>query len=103
VVVLLSTLKRSSLETMVQEVPGIDAVIGVAGGMQTQPVSIPGAEGEAVLHAAATRGEYLGWLTLNLDAEGRVTGFDGHAIALTDRFADDPEMVEVLRERAKGR
>jgi 2',3'-cyclic-nucleotide 2'-phosphodiesterase (5'-nucleotidase family) len=100
VVVLLSTLKRSSIETMVQEIPAIDVVIGVDGGMQLQPVALDGAEGKVVLHAAATRGEYLGQLTLQIDAEGQVTDFSGYAIALTDRYGQDPAMVELIREHA---
>jgi 2',3'-cyclic-nucleotide 2'-phosphodiesterase (5'-nucleotidase family) len=100
VIVLLSTLKRSSIETLVQEVPGIDAVVGLDGGTQFKPVAVPGAEGEVVLHAAGTRGQYMGSLTLHLDAEGKLTGFEGRTIALTDRYDRDPEIVAILREHA---
>lgn len=102
VVVLLSTLKQSSVEALVQEIPGIDAVIGQDRPTSLKPVTVPGVEGEVVLHAAGNRGEYLGLLTLNLDADGEVTGFEGSAIALTDRYVDDPEMVELIREHARN-
>jgi 2',3'-cyclic-nucleotide 2'-phosphodiesterase (5'-nucleotidase family) len=98
VIVLLSTLKRSSLETLAQEIPGIDVIVGVDGGMQFKPVAVPGVEGEVVLHAAGKDGEYLGMLTLHLDAEGQVESFDGYAIALTERYERDPEIVELIRK-----
>jgi len=101
-VVLLSTLSRSSAEALVQEVPGIDVIIGEDRPTQFNPITVPGAEGEVVLHSAGDRGEYLGLLTLNLDADGEVTGFEGYAIALTDRYADDPEMIELIREHARN-
>ena len=100
VVVLLSTLSRSSAETLAREVPGIDVMIGMNLGTQFSPVTVPGVEGEVVLQWAGTQGEYLGLLTLQLDAEGRVTGFDGFGIALTDRYPRDPEIVELFREYA---
>lgn len=100
VVLLLSTLERSATETLAGAVSGIDAIIGVDRGMQFQPVALPGAEGEVVLHAAGMAGEYLGVLTLHLDAEGKVTEFEGRALALTDFYADDPGMVELIREHA---
>jgi 2',3'-cyclic-nucleotide 2'-phosphodiesterase (5'-nucleotidase family) len=101
-VVLLSTLNRSSAEALAQEVPGIGVIIGEGRPTQFNPLTVPGAEGEVVLHSAGGRGEYLGLLTLNLDAEGEVTGFDGYAIALTDRYRDDPEIVELSREHARN-
>ena len=102
VVVLLSTLKQSSAEALVQEIPGIDVIIGQDRPTSLKPSTVPGADGDVVLHAAWNRGEYLGFLTLNLDAEGKVTGFDGYGIALTDRYVDDPEMVELVREHARN-
>jgi 2',3'-cyclic-nucleotide 2'-phosphodiesterase (5'-nucleotidase family) len=102
VIVLLSTLSRDAVEALVLEVPGIDAIIGLDRGAELKPITVPGAEGEVVLHTAWNRGEYLGWLTLNLDAEGQVTGFDGHAIALTDQFVQHPEIVGLIRDYAKN-
>jgi 2',3'-cyclic-nucleotide 2'-phosphodiesterase (5'-nucleotidase family) len=102
VVLLLSTLQRSAAETLAEAVPGIDAIIGVDRGMLLQPVALPGADGEVVLQASGTEGKYLGVLTLHLDAQGQVTGFDGHVISLTDRYGDDPEIVELIREHARN-
>ena len=100
VVVVLSNLERSEAETLAQKVPGIDAIIGVYRGSPRAPVAYPGAEGQVVLHASGTRGEYLGVLTLHLDAQGQVTSFEGRSVALTPAYADDPEMVQLMRDHA---
>jgi 2',3'-cyclic-nucleotide 2'-phosphodiesterase (5'-nucleotidase family) len=65
-----------------------------------QPVALTGAGGDVVLHASGTEGKYLGVLKLHLDAEGRVTDFDGRAIALTEFYGDDPGIVALIREHA---
>ncbi len=100
VIVLLSALQRSSTETLAETVPGIDVIIGVDRGMQLQPVALPGVEGEVVLHSSGMEGKYLGVLTLHLDAEGKVTEFEGRSLALTDHYPDDPDMIELIREHA---
>jgi 2',3'-cyclic-nucleotide 2'-phosphodiesterase (5'-nucleotidase family) len=100
IVVLLSTLERSAIETVAQAVPEIDAIVGVDRGTQLQPVALIGAGGDVVLHASGTEGKYLGVLELHLDAEGRVTDFDGRAIALTEFYGDDPGIVALIREHA---
>jgi 2',3'-cyclic-nucleotide 2'-phosphodiesterase (5'-nucleotidase family) len=100
VVLLLSTLQRSSAETLAEAVPGIDAIIGVERGMQFQAIAVPGAAGEVVLHAAGIEGQYLGVLTLHLDAEGQVTDFDGRARPLYSDYERHPEIVELIREHA---
>ncbi len=100
VVLVLSNLEKSEAEALAQEVPGIDAIIGLQRGGQPTPAALPGAEGQVVLHASGLRGQYLGVLTLHLDARGQVTGFEGHPLALTDAYADDPEMLQLIREHA---
>ena len=39
-------------------------------------------------------------LTLHLDAQGKVVSFEGRPVALTDAYADDPEMLRLIREHA---
>ena len=102
VVVVLSNLQQSEVEALAQAVPGIEAIVGVHRGGQRTPVVLPGAEGEVVLHSSGTEGKYLGVLNLQLDAQGRVTGFDGHALSLTDFYPDDPAMVELIRDQVAG-
>ena len=100
VVVVLSNLEQSEVEALAQMVPGIDAIIGVYRGGQLGPVALPGVEGEVVFQASGTRGEYLGVLTLHLDAQGKVVSFEGRPLALSDAYTDDPEMLQLFREYA---
>lgn len=100
VIILLSTVDRSSAEALAQAIPGIDAIIGLNEGGQRDPIAIPGAEGQVILHASGIQGEYLGVLTLRFDALGRISSFEGHSVALTDRYVDDPQMVEIFRRYA---
>jgi 5'-nucleotidase len=100
IIILLANLKRSQAEALAQAVPGIDAIIGVYRGGQRTPVTIPGTEGEVVLHASGIQGEYLGVLTVHFDAQGQVMSFEGRSLALTDHYADDPQMAELIRRYA---
>lgn len=100
IVILLSTVDRSVAEALAQAVPGIDAIVGLNEGGQRDPVAIPGAEGQVILHASGVQGEYLGVLTLCFDAQGQVTSFEGSSLALTDRYVDDPQIVEIFHRYA---
>ena len=100
VVVVLSNLERTQVEALAQAVPGIDAIVGVYRGGQRTAVALPGVEGEVAFQASGRQGEYVGVLTLHLDAQGQVTGFEGHFLALTDAYADDPEMIQLIRQYA---
>jgi 2',3'-cyclic-nucleotide 2'-phosphodiesterase (5'-nucleotidase family) len=101
IVVVLSNLEQSEVEALAQTVPGIDAIVGVYRGGQLGPVALPGAEGQVAFQASGRQGEYLGVLTLHLDAQGQVTSFEGRPLALTDAYADDPEMLQLMREYAR--
>ena len=100
IVILLSNLDRPATEALAQAIPGIDAIVGIFAGVQRDPLAIPGAKDQVVLHASGMAGEYLGLLILHVDARGQVTSFDGRALALTDWYADDPQMVEMIRRYA---
>ena len=100
VVVVLSNLEQSEVEALAQTVPGIDAIVGVHRGGQRTPIALPGAEGQVVFHAAGLQGQYLGVLTLHLDGQGQVQSFEGRSLALTDDYADDPDIVRIIREYA---
>jgi 5'-nucleotidase/UDP-sugar diphosphatase len=100
IVILLSNVDRASAEALALAVPGIDAIVGLLDGEQREPAALPGAEGQVILHASASRGEYLGVLTLRFDEEGQVTSYEGHLLALTDRYADDPQIVEIFHRYA---
>jgi len=83
-------------EALAREVAGLDAVVGVAGGRQMQPIAVQGPEGQVVLHASYFQGEYLGQLTLQLDAQGRVVTFSGLVLALDPKYADDAAVAQMM-------
>lgn len=100
IVILLSNVDRASAEALALAVPGIDAIVGLYDGEQREPVALPGTEGQVILHASAAQGQYLGVLTLRFDEQGQVTDFVGRLLALTDRYADDPQIVEIFHRYA---
>ncbi|HDQ72269.1 MAG TPA: bifunctional metallophosphatase/5'-nucleotidase [Chloroflexi bacterium] len=100
IVVVLSNLDWQVNETLAQEVPGIDVIIGASRRRLNEAVTGP--EGLVVLQAAGTRGEYLGVLTLGFDGAGRVAAFDARHVALTPNYDDDPEIARMIRERGTG-
>lgn len=97
VIIVLSNLDQQANEALAREVPGLDAIIGVAGGRQMDPKTIEGPAGRVVLHASYVQGEYLGFLTLGLDAQGQVVQFSGRAVPLDPGYADDPEVAALMR------
>ncbi len=97
VVIVLSNLEQQTNEALAREVPGLAAIIGVAGGRQMDPKAIAGPEGRVVLHASYVQGEYLGFLTLGFDAQGRVVEFSGRAVPLDPSYVDDPAVAALMR------
>jgi len=96
VIIVLGNLSQETNELLVHEVPGIDAIIGVYGSWQIHPTAVQGPEGQVVLHASGTLGEYLGVLTLYFDTQGRVVSFEGSGVALTPDYGDDPDIKRIL-------
>ncbi len=103
VVIVLSNLDQPANEALAREVPGLDAIIGVADGRLVQPAAVQGPQGQVVLHASYVQGEYLGLLTLQLDAQGRVATFSGQALALDPQYADDPEIAAMMQTHGVSR
>lgn len=97
VVIVLSNLEQQANEALAAKVPGLDAIIGVAGGRQMDVRALEGPAGRVVLHASYVQGEYLGFLTVGFDAQGRVAQFSGRVVALDPSYADDPEVAEMMR------
>ncbi|MGC8873629.1 MAG: hypothetical protein ACP5SI_04160 [Chloroflexia bacterium] len=96
VVIVLSNLDQASTEHLAQAVPGIDLIIGMNGGRQVDPKAIAGPEGQVVIHASYVQGEYLGVLTVQFDAQGRVVTFSGRSQPLDPQYVDDPEIAELM-------
>lgn len=99
VIIVLSNLTLAENVALAKTVPGLDAVIGAqdAGGGQ-RPSEVSGPAGRVILHAAGRQGQYLGVLTLHLDRQGQVVFYQGNAILLTADFADDPVIVQLLKQ-----
>jgi 5'-nucleotidase len=100
IILVLSNLERSSAEALARAVPGVDAIVGLYKGVQRTPAAVPDAGRDVVLHASGMEGQYLGALTLHFDAQGQLAAYDGRAWALTDRYADDPQMADLIRRHA---
>lgn len=102
VVIILSNLGVNNNRTIAESVPGIDVIIGTHDSAQIQPQLVEGPDGPVILHAAGLRGQTLGALTLNFDAQGRVLSHSGEVILLDQQYGDDPEIVQLLREYGVG-
>ncbi len=101
IIILLGNLAPETGTSLAQEISGIDAIIGVSEGEVTRAATIDGPDGMVILQASGVQGEYLGVLSLHIDADGRVESFAGQALPLTaDRYADDPKVVEVIHKYA---
>ncbi|MGC8873093.1 MAG: hypothetical protein ACP5SI_01425 [Chloroflexia bacterium] len=98
VILVLSNLSAELNKRMAAEVPGIDAILGAAGGATIQAFEVPGPEGMVVLQAAGTEGQGIGVLTLGFDRQGHVVSYSGSIWFLTPSYADNPEMVRLMQQ-----
>ena len=99
VIIVLSNLTTAENVALARTVPGIDVILGGrdAGGGQ-RPTEVSGPAGRVILHAAGRQGQYLGVLKLHLDRQGQVVSYQGSALLLTADFADDPVIVQLLKQ-----
>lgn len=74
-------------------VSGIDVVIS---GLDKQIYSAPVETNDYLIVSAGSRGEYIGRLDLEFDAQGNIVSYDAHMQHLTDEISDDPEMRQWL-------
>jgi len=98
VVILLSSLGDEANETLAEQVSGIDAIIGAAGGRQTRPRVVAGPAGQVVLQSSGVQGRSLGVLVLQFDAQGQVVDFSWSLQDLTSEIADDQQMVLIMQK-----
>jgi 2',3'-cyclic-nucleotide 2'-phosphodiesterase (5'-nucleotidase family) len=99
IIILLGNLDQETNIALAQEVAGLDAIVGLYQSGQIRATAVEGPEGTVVLQASGVSGEYLGVLTLHLDAAGRVASFTEQALPLqADIYADDPAMMRLMRE-----
>lgn len=92
VVIVLAHMSAEEDEALIRQVEDIDVLID-GGGLDV--VGVPRiVEGtQTVVTCAGYQGQWLGRLTLAFDEQGAVIDYDGEAIALTDVYPDDPDML----------
>jgi len=100
IIILLSNAGLRVNQIIAQKLPDIDVI--VTGGTSTLTTPIRYDEDHAVLAEAGYRGEWLGRMALGFDANGKVTSFQGEAVALTDQYADDPAMRQFVNRVKSG-
>lgn len=73
--------------------PSIDVVVS---GLDKQVYTAPVETNDYLIVSAGSRGEYIGQLDLEFDAQGSIVSYDMHLQQLTDEVPDDPEMKQWL-------
>ena len=96
VIVLIAHLEPDAIESLVAEVPGIDVVLmSHRGGLRQTHAQI----GDTILVRPGTRGQYVAWLALDVDATGAITTFDGRTEPLLiDEIQRDHETYVLVSE-----
>jgi 2',3'-cyclic-nucleotide 2'-phosphodiesterase (5'-nucleotidase family) len=72
---------------------GIDVVVS---GLDKQIYTAPVETNDYLIVSAGSRGEFIGQLDLDFDAQGNVVSFDMHLQHLLEEIPDDPEMRQWL-------
>lgn len=99
VVIVLSNLSVAENEALALQVPGIDVLLGShETGARIGSRAYNGPEGQVVVAVTYRQGQFLGQLTVRFDDAGRVVSFAGQDLTLTDKYADDPAMLELLAQ-----
>ncbi len=93
---LLIVLSRLGIEddhALAKAVPGIDVIVG---GNTRKIMEVPEREGNTIIVQQGYDGEWMGRLQATFDAKGVPSNISMQLIALTDEYADDPEMVALM-------
>jgi hypothetical protein len=100
-VVALVTMEPDQAKSLVQEVPGIDIVLGAFGALQTLTDQPPG-EGSRVdstrIVYAGNQGKKLGEIRIFLGAEGKPSKVEANLVSLGRLVPDDPDMMEIMQK-----
>lgn len=92
--IVLSRIGLDNDQLLAQAVPGIDIIIG---GNTRKLMNKPERVGNTLIVQQGYRGEWVGKLTASFDGKGVLAEFKEEIITLDDKFADDPEMVEIMK------
>jgi len=90
IIVVLSNLGLDTDGLLAEEVPGIDLIVG---GLTRKLLLEPWLVGETMIVQAGYRGEWIGWVALDIDSGGAVTSAEGSVVVLDETVMDDPEML----------
>lgn len=109
VVIVLSDLGLPGDRELARRVPGITLIVGGhSGDLLEQPIALekgkeiqlsPGEQRpvDTLIVQAGKEGQNLGTLEMRIDDTGRILEFQGAVTALTNRFANDPQMEHLLQ------
>jgi len=95
VIIVLSHLGTEVDLQMATQVRDIDLIIGGKSGDVLDPPLWIEPSG-TVIAQAGHQGRWIGVVRLEIDGQGKVTGYKGRVVLLTPDFADDPEMRAFL-------
>ena len=99
IIIVLSNLSVKENEAIATTVPGVDVILGSHdSGAKMGSRAVAGPEGQVVLAVTYRLGQFLGMLTVHFDAAGHVVNFSGQDLALLEKYANDPAMVDLLAE-----
>lgn len=97
VIIVLSNLTADENNALATQVPGIDIILGARGkGVKYGSRTLNGPDGPVVVATTYRLGQFLGYLNVRFDNGGRVVSFAGQDLSLTDKYANDAEMLELL-------
>lgn len=95
IIIVLSHLGFEADVRLAKGVEGIDVILGgLSRKWEGVPYTPPGTQ--TVISQAGYRGEWIGRLDLQFDAEGRITAQKGGPVPLEAQYTDDPDMATLL-------
>jgi 2',3'-cyclic-nucleotide 2'-phosphodiesterase (5'-nucleotidase family) len=92
-VIVLSHLGIEPDIALAEAVPGIDIIVG---GNTRKLMTAPERVGNTLIIQQGYRGEWIGLMRASFDAQGTPADYEAEALTLDDKYADDPEIVELL-------
>ncbi len=95
VLIVLSHLGLDEDRALAEKVPGIDIIIG---GNTRKLMREPERVGDTLIVQQGYRGEWIGHLKVDFDAQGNLVDGEIEAVALDDSYTDDADMVEILEK-----
>jgi 2',3'-cyclic-nucleotide 2'-phosphodiesterase (5'-nucleotidase family) len=103
IIIVLSNLIQQTNVALAQEVAGIDVIIGTRDGMPpTQVQHIDGPDGRVILQGSGRQGQQLAVLEVHFDADGQVALAEGQGLVLSNDYAEDPEMLQLIEQYSAG-